>query len=353
MIEEMFTPFKIKSLTLPNRFIMSAANDNLSHDPLAEIKRFQTLIQGGVGLIFSGGLRITVLDGWDKIAAATHEIGGKLAIQIVSDKGVYKSDIAVSVLNEDNPFFNEFFPYHDHREATNDEIWEIIDTYAKAAEKVQALGVDAVAIHAAHASVPMQFLSPLTNLRTDQWGGSIENRTRFHREIIKAIRTKVGDNFPVFIKLGVEDPFENGLKFSEGKIAAQLIAEAGYDALEISQGLMDLHGYSGSPMRINIKTTQDEAYFGHWCSEIKKIISKPTIMTGGIRSFVVAKEKLANKETDLIGICRPFIREPNLVKRWQSGDLRKATCISCNKCVEEFTVKGLPLACFLDKKIKV
>ncbi len=175
-----------------------------------------------------------------------------------------------------------------------------------------------------------------------------------HCEIIKAIRAEIGDDFPVIIKLGIQDGVANGLGAEEGKVAAQIIAEAGYDAIEISQGLQDLssESWDGTPMRSNINKPEDEAYFRDWAREVKQLISKPIILTGGIRSYEVAEKIIANNDADMLGMCRPFIREPELIKRWQNGDHSKATCISCNKCITELLLNGLPLECYLDKKEK-
>jgi 2,4-dienoyl-CoA reductase-like NADH-dependent reductase (Old Yellow Enzyme family) len=103
-------------------------------------------------------------------------------------------------------------------------------------------------------------------------------------------------------------------------------------------------------MHINIHQRQDEAYFQHWCQQIKPTISKPTILTGGLRSFELMEQLVQEGVTDGIGICRPFIREPALIKRWQSGDIKPAKCVSCNMCLTKLYLQGKPLECYLDKK---
>ena len=104
-----------------------------------------------------------------------------------------------------------------------------------------------------------------------------------------------------------------------------------------------------TPMRMKTLKISQEAYFRRWCNEIRASIKKPTIMTGGIRSYPLVHEMLSNGETDLIGMCRPFIKEPGLVNRWQRGDHRRARCISCNKCGSGL-LRGLPLACYVKEK---
>lgn len=159
----------------------------------------------------------------------------------------------------------------------------------------------------------------------------------------------MGKDFPVLIKLGVEDALKGGLKFEEGKEIALLISQYGYDAIEISQGLQDFRSWEGTPMHL-INSIKDEAYFRNWSLEIKKMIKLPIILTGGLRSFELIQSIIENEEADFIGLCRPLIREPGLISRWKNNDRRKAICISCNKCITELLMKDLPLECFLDKK---
>lgn len=363
-MSKLFEPISFNKLTIKNCFVLSAADDNLTDNIPMRIKRFSALAEGQIGLIISGGTRPNRVETWSEIIAAVHKKEGKIAIQLVVESGPgsymgYAKDdedkIAASVLPEDHIYFKSMDPfvkYGKHHAATDAEFESIIQSYVNAALTAKKIGADAIQIHAAHQNFLSQMLSPITNKRTDQWGGSIENRIRLHREVYKAVRAAVGADFPVLIKLGVEDAIPNGLQFAEGKIAAKLIAECGYDAIEISQGLQSFQDWSYTPMRENILSSKDEAYFQNWCKEIKSTITKPTILTGGIRSFEVVEKLVTNGVTDCIGMCRSFIREPNLIKRWHEGDRQKATCISCNKCLTELFFNGKPLECFLDLEKK-
>lgn len=363
MMISLFEEFKINTLTLKNRFVMSAAADNLGNDHQAQLNRFSELAKGNIGLIISGGTRINKIEVLADIVEVVHKNGGKFAVQIVAEggPGVFqgwssesKDSIAVSVLAEDHIYFKSLAPYISygkHHAAAEAELMEIVQRYAKAAALAKKIGADAIQVHAAHQNFLSQMLSPLTNTRNDKWGGSVENRTRLHREIYKAIRAEVGNDYPVLIKLGVQDAVAGGLQFAEGKEAAKLIANCGYDALEISQGLQNYSDWNGTPMHINIRKVEDEAYYRDWCQQIKQSISKPTILTGGLRSIELMEQLVHDGVTDCFGMCRPFIREPGLIKRWQEGDHSKATCISCNKCLTELLLQGKPLECYLDRKM--
>jgi 2,4-dienoyl-CoA reductase-like NADH-dependent reductase (Old Yellow Enzyme family) len=229
---------------------------------------------------------------------------------------------------DDDPYFER-----EHRSMTEDEIWDIIRAFGDAAKRAREAGFDAVQVHGAHAYLLSQFLSPHTNRRNDSWGGTLESRLRFHREIYQDIRAKVGEDYPVLIKIGVQDGIPGGLEFSEGKQAALLLAEWGFDALEISSGLRG-RDYESAEYRTKINKVDREGYFREWCKDIKGQVDVPVMMVGGLRSFALMEEVIKNQEADFISLCRPFIREPGIVNEWKSGNHQRATCISCNKCLE-------------------
>jgi 2,4-dienoyl-CoA reductase-like NADH-dependent reductase (Old Yellow Enzyme family) len=360
-MSKLFESLKINKMELKNRFLMSAAHDNLVDNEKARIKRYEKLAVGNIGLIISGGTRPHKIKSWDSVVRSVKQKGGKMAIQLVMTSGPVvdtfvpdpNSDrIAVSQLDVDHAYFKATgYKCGNHHTMSEEEIKDLIKAYAKAAKEVKELGADAVQIHAAHQNFLSQFLSPLTNLRKDDWGGSVENRCRIHREIIKAIRAEVGEEFPILIKLGIEDAIPGGLIAKEGIEVAKLIAQTECDALEISQGLMHLAtGLEGTPMHPKIRKQEQEAYFRKWSAEIKKEVKKPIILTGGIRSLSVMEELIENQEADMIGMCRPFVCEPDLVNLLQNGTRDKSSCSSCNKCITEDFAKGGALRCFVNKE---
>jgi 2,4-dienoyl-CoA reductase-like NADH-dependent reductase (Old Yellow Enzyme family) len=161
----------------------------------------------------------------------------------------------------------------------------------------------------------------------------LENRLRIHREIYREIRQKVGEDYPVLVKIGVQDGFPGGLEFSEGKLASKYLAESGFDALEISLGLRGT-GEENTEFRTKISVIDREAYFRHWCLQIKNQVDVPIMMVGGLRTFGLMEEIIRNKEADLISLSRPLIREPGIINDWKRGDRHRAECISCNQCFE-------------------
>ncbi|MGD2126194.1 MAG: NADH:flavin oxidoreductase [Desulfobacteraceae bacterium] len=368
----LFDPAKIKAMALRNRFVRSATYDGYAekNGHVSEKQRqiYEELARGGVGLIVTGIAYVhssgkispfqnslasdDCIPGFRKLAAAVHNWGASIAVQLFHGgrevAKVYgperKQAVAPSLVNDD-PYFQA--PY---RSMTEDEIWEVVQGFGDAARRAREAGLDAVQLHGAHAYLVSQFLSPFTNRRADQWGGNLENRLRFHHEIYRNIRANVGEDYPVLIKIGVQDGFPGGLEFHEGKQAAQHLAQWGFDALEISSGLRGM-GYENSEFRSNIKGLEQEAYFRHWCKEIKREVHVPVMMVGGLRTFELMEEVIRNQEADFVSLSRPFIKEPGIVNAWKKDDRHRATCISCNKCFEAL-LKGETLHCVYQKEIE-
>jgi 2,4-dienoyl-CoA reductase-like NADH-dependent reductase (Old Yellow Enzyme family) len=346
---------KIKNMALQNRFVRSATGDGSAdqagHATEKQIKMFADLADGGIGLIVTGlsyvhpsgqisPTQTSIADddcvpGLKRLTGTVHDRGAKIAVQLshsgrecakfFKDKDMMAKGPSVV---ENDPYFTG-----EYGSLTEDEIWEIIGAFGNAAKRAREADFDAIQIHGAHAYLPSQFLSPFTNHRDDDWGGSLENRIRLHREIYNDIREKVGEDYPVLIKLGVQDGFSGGLELGEGSRAAQLLAQWGYDALEISQGLRGKL-YEETEFRKKIKSVEHEGYFRDWCREIKSRANVPVMVVGGLKTFELMEEIIQNKEADFVSLCRPFIRQPGLVNAWKSGRRDRATCISCNKCLE-------------------
>jgi 2,4-dienoyl-CoA reductase-like NADH-dependent reductase (Old Yellow Enzyme family) len=232
-------------------------------------------------------------------------------------------------------------------ELTKDEISAIVKDFGDGALRAKAWGFDAVQLHGAHGFLINQFLSPLTNRRTDEYGGTIENRSRFLLEVCREVRDRVGANYTVFIKLNASDNLEGGLEINEGVYAAKRLAEADIDAIEVSAGTPA----SGekSPAREKINKPEKEAYNLEFARRIKESVSCPVIVVGGFRSYEVAEKALRDDGMDYIAMARPLIREPGLPNRWLQGDRSPAKCISCNSCFLPGLEEG-GIYCVIEKK---
>lgn len=190
------------------------------------------------------------------------------------------------------------------RELTREEIRGIVESFKQAARRTKEAGFDGVEIHSAHGYLLNQFFSPLTNKRTDEYGGNLLNRIRIHLEVIEAVRSVVGEDLPILLRLGASDFMEGGISIEDSKIAAQEFEKAGVCILDISAGFSGyvVPGLSG------------QGYFSPLTEEIKKVVAIPVILTGGITEIKAAEELLAEGKTDLIGVGRAILKDSNWAK---------------------------------------
>jgi 2,4-dienoyl-CoA reductase-like NADH-dependent reductase (Old Yellow Enzyme family) len=232
-------------------------------------------------------------------------------------------------------------------ELTKNEINDLVTAFGEGARRAKAWGFDAVQLHGAHGYLINQFLSPLSNRRTDEYGGSIENRSRFLLEVYQEVRETVGNDYPVLIKLNAADNLEGGLEIDDAIHAAKKLSEAGIDAIEVSAGTPA----SGekNPARQKINKPEKEAYHLELANRIKETVSCPIMVVGGFRSYEVAEKAIRDDGMNYISIARPLIREPDLPTRWLEGDRSPAKCISCNSCFMPGLEEG-GIYCVIEKK---
>ena len=361
----LFAPTQIGGLDLKNRLVRSATydggGDRRGHVTDWQIGIYEKLARGGAGLIVTGLFSVHptgrlaghqniisddgAVDGLGRLAAAVHRHGGKIAVQLAHGGRechayqTYRGRPALAPSQVENDPHCD----HPHRALTGAEIEEIVASFGTAAGRVREAGCDAVQLHGAHAYLVSQFLSHASNRRNDRWGGSLEGRSHFLSEVYLAMRQRVGEDFPLLIKLGVEDGFPDGLRFAEGKTIAEKCMHLGFDAVEVSSGLRG-QSYTETEFRTGIRNPEEEAYFRSWAAEIRQTASAPIIMVGGMRRVATLRGILDNGEADLVALSRPLICEPDLIARWHSGNEAPSRCISCNQCFENL-LKGRRLGC--------
>jgi len=362
-MKQLFEKTKINQMELKNRFVRSATWEGLANSDgsCSEeiIDMMVDLAKGQVGLIISSHAYVSptgqahvrqlgiyddhLIDSYKRMVEKVHNEGSKIILQINHAGG------RALVQAKDDKLFGpsamEVADY-DCREITISEVVQTVEDFKNAAIRAKKVGFDGVQLHGAHGFLLSQFLSPFFNKRKDEYGGSLENRARLILEIIQAIRLELGRQFTVIIKLNSDDFVEGGFTPSEMVEVSALLEKADIDAVEMSGGTA-LGRYSSSRI-IKGDSQEDEVYYRGAAKLYKERIKVPLILVGGIRSFEVVKELVEKEKVDYISLCRPLIREPDLIKRWQSGDTRRATCISCNKCFVP-TRAGEGLYCVLDK----
>ncbi|MFL0197207.1 NADH:flavin oxidoreductase [Clostridium sp. WILCCON 0269] len=234
-----------------------------------------------------------------KLAEVIHKNGCKTVMQINHAGSAAKEEITGMEPVGPSAVSNLFGSGAVPRELEKDEIKIIINQFKEAALRVKNAGFDGVEIHSAHGYLLNQFLSPITNKRTDEYGGNITGRVKIHKDIIKNIREAVGESFPIFMRLGACDYMDGGLTIEDSKIAAQQLEKAGVDILDISGGLC----------RYTIPGVNEEGYFTPLSRAIKEVVSIPVIVTGGVIHAKTADEILSRGEADLVGVGRAIYKD--------------------------------------------
>ncbi len=286
----------------------------------------------------------THIEGLQDLTEAVHQDGGVIFCQLVHAGGQTTSKVIGGPPLV--PTATDFAGYQDTpREMTGNDISEIVSSFAEAAARAKSAGFDGVQLHGAHGYLINQFLSPLCNQRDDEYGGSLENRMRFLEETFVAVRSAVGEDFPVTIKLTAADHLEGGLEPSDGIEIARRIEQLGMDAIEVSSGTA-VSGKLG-PARQKIDAPDKEAYNSELSRMIKAEVNIPVIVVGGLRSGDVMQRLLWQGCADLFALSRPLIRQPNLPNIFKEDNTYTSTCISCNGCFRP-GLMGKGISCIVD-----
>jgi 2,4-dienoyl-CoA reductase-like NADH-dependent reductase (Old Yellow Enzyme family) len=350
-------PLALGSLTLSNRFVRSATQDYMARDDGEVTDRqvglFRGLAEGEVGLIITGHAyvhplgkagpnQIAIFDdrfvpGLSRIAEAAHGRSSKIFVQLAhagrQTKNKYIGGMPVSPSSVPDPV-SKVTP----REMTPEEIETLIGDFVRAGLRARDAGFDGVQLHAAHGYLLSSFLSPHTNRRTDEWGGSLANRVRVTVEILRGLKAGTGRNFPVMAKLNTTDFLIDGLTLDDAVAAARILEAAGLDGIEVSGGMAE--SGKGS-VWAGLRTEGNEGYFVENAAVVKRAVHIPVSGLGGIRTPGVAERFVTEGRMDLVSMSRPFIRDPFLVRRFREGAIDGSDCISCNKC---FNLNGIRCA---------
>lgn len=345
-----FDTFSINGMTVPNRLVRSATWEGLASDEgfvtpaLEEV--MLDLVNGGVGMIITGHMFVAeqgragvrqlavhseeCISGLRSMVKRIHDNNGVVVAQLAHAGGQAAQEITgmsalgpSSYTRTDGSLCGEM---------TENDIDAMVSAFQLAAGRAVAAGFDGVQIHAAHGYCLSQFLSPAINKRTDAYGGSLENRMRALVRVYEAIRRVVGEDFPVLLKINCEDFVDGGLEFSDSLEVIKRLESVGLDAVEISGGLLS-NGPRTSSIRIGrFDTPAKEVWYRNDARVVREQTKLPIMLVGGIRSFSVAEGLLQDGLIDFVAMSRPLLREPDLANRWKAGNLRRAACISCNKC---------------------
>jgi 2,4-dienoyl-CoA reductase-like NADH-dependent reductase (Old Yellow Enzyme family) len=251
-----------------------------------------------------------VIEGLKQLANIIHSNGSKAVMQINFAGSAAKSEITGKEVLAPSEVVNPLHGGEMPTAMSKDDIKEVVNAFGKAAARVKEAGFDGVEIHSAHGYLLNQFFSPLSNKRDDEYGGSVHNRIRLHLEVIKIVREAVGENFPVLLRLAASDYKDGGITIEDSVIAAAEFEKAGVDVLDISGGFC---GYT----RPGVK---EPGYFSPLTEEIKKVVSIPVILTGGVKEAKDAEQLLVDGKADLIGVARAIFKDSKWAERAIEGN---------------------------------
>ena len=333
----LFTPITLPNgTTIKNRFFKSAMSEGMGTREFQPKKNIATLYkrwaEGGTGLIITGNIMVDpkrtaepgnivfdknsnmeILKNW---ANQGQQHGAKVMVQLnhpgkQAPKTVSKQTVAPSAVPLGNGL-NKLFSTP--RALTTSEVEELVQKFVTSAKVAKEAGFSGVQIHAAHGYLISQFLSPHDNRRTDKYGGSLENRMRFLKEIYLGTREELGKDFTIGIKINSTDFKEDGLTEEDSLKTIIELANLGLDFVEISGGTYERPAMMGATSK-----STNQVFFAEYSKKLKQKIEIPVVVTGGIRSINAMNTLLNDNTTDFIGIARPLTIDPNIPNKIKQG----------------------------------
>lgn len=328
-MKQIFQPVQLPNFSAKNRLIRSATHEGLADadghltQPLFET--YRALAQGGVGTIITGYTFVhreeqptphmmgiysdDFIPEYQTLTQMAHRNDTRLVMQLVYGGSQTKMSTEGRIIWGPSDVPNRDTGVKPMAMG-KPELELLKQEFAAASRRVKQAGFDAVQIHAAHGYLLNQFLSPYYNRRTDQYGGSVENRARYLCEIIDRVRAEVGPNFPVWVKINCEDGFAEGLSLDQSKQTCRLLETHGVDLIEISGGTI----FKG--MAQPVCAPEQECYFAKQAIAIKQGLHLPIALVGGNRNPERMEALYEQQDIDLFSICRPLMQQPDLINQW-------------------------------------
>lgn len=369
MFSQLLKPGRLGTMKLKNRFVVPAMVTNFAEEDgsIGELihNYYLARAKGGYGLIIveatavspdgRGFVRHPVLynddglPGWKKLADAVHGTGGKIAVQLFHAGRQTYEQITGEQPVAPSPISS---PKHNiiPRELSKDDIKRLVKAYGTAALRAKKAGLDGVEVHGGHGYLVSQFISPIFNKRTDEYGGDLLSRMRFALEIIDEIRSQVGKNYPVWIRISAEDQLPGGIELEEAKVKARILAEAGYDAINVSAGLT-AGGYKKAASTVAPMSVAP-GFNLYNCTEIKRSVNVPVIAVGRINDPLMGEQVLREKRADFIAMGRSSIADPELPNKVAANRYADiCPCIGCMQGCTQRMGEGLKISCMMNPAV--
>lgn len=362
MLNHVFSPISIGNMVVKNRLVVPPMVSNYANEDGTCTEQFisyhEEKAKGGWGLIIVEDYKINPEAGgfvklpglWDdsqieshqQLTERVHQHGAKIAAQIYHAGRETCAEITgvqpVAPSAIPDPVVNAM-----PRELSVEEIQQLVEQFGDTALRAKKAGFDAVEIHGAHGYLVNQFMSPFSNKRIDQYGGTILNRARFALEIIANIRSKVGSDFPLIYRMSVNEFVEGGLTTEDSKVISMLLENAGIDLIHASNGVY------ASTETIIPPTAVGHAWSANISEELKKVVSIPVIAVGRINDPLIAESVLRSKQADLISMGRGSLADPHLPNKAQAGQFDDIIrCIGCLQGCIQRNAQQLPIKCLVN-----
>ena len=366
MSSPLFEPGRVGPVEVRNRLVRAGTSETMAGadgevtDDLVDL--YATLARNEVGLIVTGHLyceprgRYAVrqtgihsderLVGLRRLTDAVHRHGGRIFAQVAHAGS--QSRVPDNEPLAPSPVPNELTG-REVGEASAEEIETAIGAFVTGARRAAEAGFDGVHVHGANGYLISEFVSPLTNRRSDAWGGSEENRDRFALEIVRRAREALPDGVALTMKVGFVDAVREpgGLGLDESVRRATRLVAAGLDAIEVSCNVMrrptdSARQYVAVDRRRAVddlllhrvlERPEPEAYFAPWARALRERVDTRIVLVGGLRRRETMERVLADGTADFVALARPFIREPDLARQLAQGRAGRVDCTSCNLCL--------------------
>ncbi len=333
-----FEPILIKNLTIPNRIVFPAVTskyaDQEGYVTPKLIDYYKHVAAGGAGLsivsatairedgeFFPCGQRIDddkYIEGLAQLVGVIKRNGSIAGIQLFHDKNETPGQLPVA------------------------EIEKIENSFAEAAYRAKTAGADMIEVHGAHGYLLSKFLSPLSNKRDDEYGGNTENRTRFFREILQRVRSKVGRDYPVSCRISADEFVDGGVTLDESKYVAQILVDAGANVINVSAGI--------SADRIVPEKEYGRMCHAYLARGIKESVSVPVIAVGNILDLTDAEKVLQDGDADMTAMGRALVADPYLIEKTVQGKVTEIeSCIQCKNCLRSMFKSHL--ICSVNKRL--
>lgn len=337
----LFNPITIKNMTLKNRVVFPpiATNYGLRNDKAREY--YVERARGGAGLVILQGTPVDPfasekwVAGLKPLVDAVHENGAKIGVQLwMGDEMPNGEKVAPS-------------PAEGRREITSSELEELAQKFAVAAKAARDIGFDTINVHGAHGYFLHQLFSPLSNKRSDKYGGSPEGRMTFGVECVKAIRRLVGEDYPVMYRVSAVEATQGGIKIEDAMAFAKALQKAGVDIVDVSAG--------SRLEKVNLTIpAADQPYGTHadLAAAVKKVVNVPVVAVGRLQTLNACEDVLAQGKADLIAIGRQLLADPHWPNKVQEGrEAEIVECTSCNvKCTGNLN-QGQPIECVVNDEL--